>query len=662
MKVIVLFIALVFSYSPTRAQSWERQRDSLMHLLPAQKEDTLKAIMLLDIGWTFINSNTDSAVYYFKACNQQSKKLHFATGELRYRFCYTQVLYMQGKYEEELSIDLETPALALQIPSPDGWLLSCYSNIANDYVNVNRGDSAMEYYQKAIALAERIGRKTPRVYSNMVGYYKLLGIHPRAAYAYGLKSIAMSREMQRDDILDQALSHTGHVLIDIKKYDSALLLQQQAKEIAERIDDKVFETEVLLHINELLVIKGDYNGLRENAEKIGALSVASDNREGVADGKLYMSIWHFYRKEFDAAKLYADSVLQISVPHKIDHTSQAAYLLLSDIYLGSGDLEGYKRARASSDSLSDIFESGQLIKNAQDIEGKYSLDKKQSEINNLNAEKKIQKLTIRQTGIILTALFIIVAVLIFIGFLFYRNQQQRKKLLMADAALQKKRITELENEKQLLAAQAVLQGHEEERSRLAKDLHDGLGGILSGVKYSLNHLKSNFIITPEGATALDRSMVLLDKSITELRTVSHNMMPEALANFGLDTALKDYCNAINRSGALILNCQLIDITDESIAKNTSAVIYRIIQELINNIMKHADAKNALIQLIRKGDALSITVEDDGKGFNKQIADYSDGMGLANLKNRVIYLKGTIDVQTAPGKGTSVNIEIPDIRG
>ena len=125
--------------------------------------------------------------------------------------------------------------------------------------------------------------------------------------------------------------------------------------------------------------------------------------------------------------------------------------------------------------------------------------------------------------------------------------------------LQQRRITELETEKQLTATEDVLKGEEKERTRLAKDLHDGLGGMLSGIKHSLNAMKGNLVMTPENHQAFERSMDMLDSSIREMRRVAHNMMPEALVKFGLDTALKDFCNDINQSGALQINYQSIGL-------------------------------------------------------------------------------------------------------
>ncbi|RYF86921.1 MAG: sensor histidine kinase, partial [Chitinophagaceae bacterium] len=241
------------------------------------------------------------------------------------------------------------------------------------------------------------------------------------------------------------------------------------------------------------------------------------------------------------------------------------------------------------------------------------------------------------------------ALLVILLLLFVNFRHQRK--------LQKQRINELETEKQLTATEAVLKGEEQERSRLAKDLHDGLGGMLSGIKYSFNAMKGNLIMTPDNAQAFERSMDMLDSSIKEMRRVAHNMMPEALVKFGLDAALKDFCNDINQSGALKVSYQSIGMEKADIHQTIAITIYRIVQELLNNSIKHAEATAAVVQLAKENDQLSITVEDDGKGFDVASLQQVQGIGWNNIQNRVEILKGKLDVQSTPGAGTSVFIEI-----
>ncbi|MBC7867466.1 MAG: histidine kinase, partial [Gloeobacteraceae cyanobacterium ES-bin-316] len=210
-----------------------------------------------------------------------------------------------------------------------------------------------------------------------------------------------------------------------------------------------------------------------------------------------------------------------------------------------------------------------------------------------------------------------------------------------------------ETDKKLMAVEAVLKGEEQERTRLAQDLHDGLGGMLSGIKFSFTSIKGDLIMTPENKLAFERSMDMLDGSIQEMRRVAHNMMPEALVKFGLDTALKDFCQDINQTGALQLSYQSIGLDAAVIDQSVSITIYRIVQELVNNTMKHSGARNCLVQVSLLNPILSVTVEDDGSGFDASLAN---GMGWKNICSRVEFLKGKLDIKSGENEGTSVHIE------
>ncbi len=170
-------------------------------------------------------------------------------------------------------------------------------------------------------------------------------------------------------------------------------------------------------------------------------------------------------------------------------------------------------------------------------------------------------------------------------------------------------------------------------------------------------MKGNIIMTPENNQAFERSMDMLDSSIKEMRRVAHNMMPEALVKFGLDTALNDYCNDINQSGALQVSYQSIGLENARIEQTMAITIYRIVQELLNNIMKHAAAKYTIVQVTKTNGQIAVTVEDDGKGFDTTMLKQSNGIGWYNIRNRVDFLKGKLDLRSEQGKGTSVLIEL-----
>jgi signal transduction histidine kinase len=350
------------------------------------------------------------------------------------------------------------------------------------------------------------------------------------------------------------------------------------------------------------------------------------------------------------AENYLKKSLRVAKQNNYLSQQQIVLSSLSRLY---ADNSNFKLAWEYTDSLVKLKDSLALKINANRrllLDAKYETSKKESLIDNLEADKKIQELTIKQKSVLNYILIGSAATILVISLLSYRNYRQKQKL-------QQQRINELETEKKLTATEAVLKGEEQERTRLAKDLHDGLGGMLSGIKYSFQTMKGNLIMTPDNAQAFERSMDMLDSSIKEMRRVAHNMMPEALVKFGLDTALKDFCNDINQTGAIRATYQSLGLENTVIEQTTAVTIYRIVQELINNTMKHAAAKTAIIQVSKTNGVISITVEDDGKGFNPVILQGTKGIGWSNIQSRVEYLKGKLDVQSEPGKGTSVHIEL-----
>jgi len=308
-------------------------------------------------------------------------------------------------------------------------------------------------------------------------------------------------------------------------------------------------------------------------------------------------------------------------------------------------LNDYKTAydyRTQYDDLDDSITGEENFKQIADVQHKYDKEKKENELLNIKAESK-------QKSVLNNILLVSGFVLVLLSLLSYLNFQNKQKL-------QQSQIAQLEKDKQLLAVDAMLKGQEEERSRLAKDLHDGLGGMLSGVKLSFVNMKENMIMDAAGVQSFEASILRLDDTIAELRKVAHNLMPEALVKFGLINALADFCNSMQLSANTKIIFEHLGI-ERQLGNTADLYIYRIAQELINNALKHAAAKQILVQLTKTTDKVLLTVEDDGIGFNKDILQFAKGIGFVNLRQRVDYFKGTIDIDTNPEQGTSVNIEL-----
>ncbi len=233
--------------------------------------------------------------------------------------------------------------------------------------------------------------------------------------------------------------------------------------------------------------------------------------------------------------------------------------------------------------------------------------------------------------------------------------QKRLQIVRADA-IQQQKIIDLEKDKQLVSAEALLKGQEEERSRIAKDLHDGLGGMLSGVKISFSALKESLGLENRSSILFDKPIKQLDNTIAELRKVAHHLMPDALTKFGLKNAIDDFCKTMQVSGGSKIVCQQLG-TERKFNDNINLNIYRIVQELINNAVKHANPTQILVQLTTTADKIFVTVEDDGKGFNIDTLQDASGIGYSNIKNRVDYLGGRIEIVSKINEGTVINIEL-----
>jgi two-component system, NarL family, sensor kinase len=248
-----------------------------------------------------------------------------------------------------------------------------------------------------------------------------------------------------------------------------------------------------------------------------------------------------------------------------------------------------------------------------------------------------------KTALIIFIILAGIIYLVFIAGLFLFIFQYRKRKIIH------------EKEKQILAMDSIIQGQELERSRMARDLHDGLGGMLSGIKLNLSAMKGNMIVHENDAQLFNKSIVQLDNAIAEMRRVAHNMMPEALLKFGLTEAVQDYCDGINESNLVKIKFTTIGF-NQALEKSTEVILYRIIQELSNNAIKHAAAKNIFIQLDKHEQGITLTVEDDGKGFDT--AQITKGAGLQNIQSRIDYLKGSMEIHSTPGEGSTFIIEIP----
>lgn len=365
----------------------------------------------------------------------------------------------------------------------------------------------------------------------------------------------------------------------------------------------------------------------------------------------FSSIARIYRarKKYPEAIKYYNTGLTLAKKYDIPRWKCMYYDGLAVTYEQMGDYKNANLYNQLNIRMHDALVNKENFAAAADIQNKYDRAKKDNEILKLAAENKQRS--------ILNKVFIGSSIgLLLISLLVYRNYRKGQQLAKNQVILQKQKIKELEKDKQLLATSAMLKGQEEERSRIAKDLHDGLGGLLSGTKLSLLNVRDNLVLTARDMALFDKSLSMLDNTICDLRKVAQNLMPEALVKYGLNEAVRDFCDSIKSSSSTEIKFQEFG-RKRKLDNTTEVFAYRIIQELVNNAVKHAEASEVFVQLAMNDNKIGITVEDNGKGFDKNNIATNKGAGLANIKYRAQYLNGTSDIISSEGNGTSVHIEL-----
>jgi len=269
-----------------------------------------------------------------------------------------------------------------------------------------------------------------------------------------------------------------------------------------------------------------------------------------------------------------------------------------------------------------------------DTEVKYETEKKEVRIGALEKEKKMSIwLGVAGIAILLLAFCLLLV---------------RHRLSLQKRKLAEQQIKQLEQEKQLIATQSLLDGETAERSRLARDLHDGLGGMLSVIKLNLKDAKEPAKDNPQNIR-FHNAMEMLDQTVVELRRIAHHMMPASLIRNGLKVSIEDFCRAI--PGA---DFQYVG-GNQRLDSRLEVLIYRCAYELVNNVVKHANATLINVQLMIDNGLISLTVRDDGAGFDIQKVNL--GAGLENIRTRVSAYNGKMNIYSSPGNGTETNIEI-----
>ncbi len=335
---------------------------------------------------------------------------------------------------------------------------------------------------------------------------------------------------------------------------------------------------------------------------------------------------------------------QAQVMH-IAHITDHAYKTLADAYLALGD---YKRSADYLKQYSVVRDSlmkAEKLELVYNVEMKYRIADKNKEL----AQKELAILSresrIRAKNFLIAGISAASVLLLLVSVLLYRNNRHKQ-------TLQAEKIRNLRQEMEISSLQAMIAGEEKERSRIARELHDGLGGLLGIIR---TRVSSIFRKHPHPDLNGDFTEVLkwLEDASTDLRKTAHNLMPEILLQEGLVKASSLFCERVRKGHTLALQFETWGEI-RRLPTGIELAVYRIIQELVHNILKHAKATQSVVQIVFHDNQLCITVEDDGSGIP---AGHSEGVGLRSIRERVHSMNGQVDIASSPGKGTSIYIEI-----
>lgn len=638
---LLVIIFFLFCCAPQLPAQQKTIEDSLLNKLYAAKEDEQKVLLLFQIGQELENSDLEKAKQYYRQARALGNKIQYSLTEIKFISNYTFVLNMEAAFDSSLYWNLKGIDEAKKIGSAE-HLAKAYFNTGTSYQYLSDYENAVENYQKGLELFDSMGNKAfsaqasdilQVLYTSLKQYEK--------AKTFGKIAIDEFRKLDQSKLLAYSLTNLGVVYGTISQYDTALLYYGEALGITQKINDEVLMAAIELNLADIFLWQNRLTDSKKHYES--ALALSRKNKLPDSESRALRGFsYHFmYAGQFPQSLEFAKDALSVSSNNQLQNeTILNLDQLASLAYLQQNPRKAREYER-SSGRIRDSLLNEQILKNTINTEKKFELDKK----NNL---LQLQGVQLKQKHVMNILLVTAIVAISVIGLLGYRNFRIRKRM-------QEQKIHELETEKQLMATQSLLKGQEEERSRIARDLHDGLGGLLSGVKLQLGAMKGNLILSQQDGMTFNRVLNNLEESISEMRRVAHNMMPETLLKFGLPQALEDYCDGLSEHQNFAIRYDFRGMEDR-MDNSIELVLFRIVQELINNAVKHSGASTILVQMIRHdGKQLNLTVEDNGKGFDAN-REYINSAGLRNIISRVKYLNGKIDIQSEHGKGTSVYIE------
>ena len=629
-----LSLLMIFFPSMSGAEQVDSIRIAVDNILKVKEDKPLKSI-----------DNSD----YFRAGVLKINQYLSAAGKYK-RSNYDSLYYFSQK-AIQLSLklaDLESIENSVEMLGDYFIRKEEYGNAGVYYLMSLKIEEKEHYRKKTADLNFKLGR----VYLFQEIFGKSFSYYTKALSEYenGQDSLNIAKVYLQLGYLYNSREYCETRSTVQKKEDFKTAIQyfEKSMQLARQIGDKSIE------INGYVNIGSVYNKLDQPEKALPYINLALNYYRTSTDIGSLTSTLHalgttYYKlKQYDKSTKSYDESLKIGIENNSLDGVQFLYESMAQTFASAKDYKSANEYYIKYMTVKDSVSNMQKIKELNELETKYQSEKKENEIIKLTTQK-------REKNLQLYALSGLVLILSILGYFIMKNIRNKKLIAEQTVEIKERHIQELEKERQLIATKSVLKGEESERSRMARDLHDGLGGLLSGVKINLSSVKGNSVISSENAKIFDQALKLLDSSIIELRRVAHSLMPETLNQFGLKTALNDFIDELNTNASYILSFRSFG-QDLRYDSQLELTIYRIAQELVNNAMKHSGAQNIDLNLISDSNRVCIQVVDNGKGFDTSV-NTGDGKGIISIRDRVASTNGRFDLESSPGHGTEATVEL-----
>ncbi|MGV3704800.1 MAG: tetratricopeptide repeat-containing sensor histidine kinase [Arcticibacter sp.] len=672
-KVVCLFILCILSTAtPAYCQSDEQlmhYSDSLYRRIQQVADREEKAVSLLDLSFFWSDYDATKALHYIsEAKNLLGTKIRtdYYSGLMAF---YTASVYFDENPNKAKGLYMQAEALLKKTGSNHKKKAIRYrARLWGSYgALLQREDKANEYVQilldRVIPLAEQTGDVTllGNNYQNLAMNLMNQQEYGKADHYYR-KALALLRKKENasEERLTLYVNAARNALL-AKRHNQSRLMLDTAASIAGLIPNSIYVP--MYH-----TVAGSYYATTRNLKKAHAhLSQGLLKAKNLKNDELIATLLYDQFEAYHQNKQYREAKGKLlEVLPFIEKTTSLAnkqmvyyHLATTTVALNQYQeaVKWYEAYKVATDSLLVNKNRAQIL----ELEQRYRTTEKEKELLQIKSRHQEQSLALQRNRNIAILSASLCMFFVVLGVTWHRTQKNKKRLLEQKELLLQEELKNHRQESKIKMYNAMLQGEEKERSRLARDLHDGLGGMLANVKMKLSAVTDSIdkqnvdvVVAHSDLRSIIRQ---LDQSVNELRRVSRNLMPDSLLYRGLEDALKDLCKSMTQPNISV------DFQSAKLRRNYSQPflisVYRIVQELLTNALKHSGAHQVWVQCSEENDILYVSVEDNGKGFNSSSENINlKGMGLSNIRNRIALLNGHLEIDAIPGKGSSFHVQIP----